>query len=126
MPSARANKEENQKSDINDSKVEPAERVLNRTEIAELAQTMMPKALKKIETLLHNSGSDLAALQAFRALKDAAYGKDPQVINAPMDFESLTDDELKSAIAAELGPDFTAGGADVEDAEKTPPAGEPD
>lgn len=88
--------------------------VPGRVEIAELAQAMMPEALKRLSAILHTSGSDLASLQAFRALKDAAYGKDPLNINGSTDFESLTTDELKAAIEAELGADFAPGGFDAD------------
>lgn len=101
-------------------------RILNRTEIAEMAQAMMPAALKKLETVLHKSGSDLAVLQAFRALKDAAYGKDPQSVNASIDLESLSEDELKAAIINELGSGFTTGHDDAKTAAKAPVAWKPD
>lgn len=124
MPAKPVKTEGKSDPDTNRSQVLPSTRILNRGEIAEMAQAMMPEALKKIASVLHQTGSDLAALQAFRALKDAAYGKDPLAINTPLDFESLTDDELRAAIAAELGPGFTAGSADVEHTTQTPPVGE--
>lgn len=100
--------------------------VPGRVEVAELAQAMMPEALKRLAVILHTSGSDLASLQAFRALKDTAYGKDPQNISGSTDFESLTTDELKAAIEAELGADVAPGGFDAEGAAQTPSAGQPD
>lgn len=81
----------------------PAGRVLNRLELADLAQAMMPEALRRLQRILNESSSDLAVLQAYRALKDAAYGKDPQEVSVAMEFESLTDEELKAALKAELG-----------------------
>lgn len=81
----------------------PAERVLNRLELADMAQAMMPMALMRLQRILNESSSDLAVLQAYRALKDAAYGKDPQEVSVVMEFENLTDEELKDALKAELG-----------------------
>lgn len=74
----------------------------NRLELAEMARALMPEAMKKLVSILHETGSDLAALQAFRALKDTAYGKEPPEISVAMEFESLTDEELKTAIESEL------------------------
>lgn len=79
-----------------------ATRRLNRDELAERARDMMPKAMEKLERILHETGSDVAALQAFRALKETAYGKDAMDVNLVMEFENLTDDELKAAIKIEL------------------------
>lgn len=118
--------EEKPESDKHDNEGEVAGRILNRAEIAEIAQAMMPAALKKLQTVLHQSGSDLAVLQAFRALKDAAYGKDAQATNISIDLESLSEDELKSAIFAELWPGITPDGDDVERATQTPATGQPD
>lgn len=78
------------------------QRILSRLELAEMARAMMPQAMKKLEKILHETGSDLAALQAFRAIKETAYGKDPPDISPVIEFESLTDDELRAAIKAEL------------------------
>lgn len=83
--------------------ITPMGRTPNRLELADMAQAMMPAALKKLERVLHEANSDLAVLQAYRALKDTAYGKDPQEISVAMEFENLTDDELKAALYAELG-----------------------
>lgn len=76
-----------------------------------MARALMPEAMKKLVSILHETGSDVAALQAFRALKDTAYGKEPPEISVAMEFESLTDEELKAAIEAELRADDTTTGS---------------
>lgn len=60
---------------------------------------MMPEALARLTLILQTSSSDLAVLQAFRAIKETAYGKDLPDPGATMEFESLTDEEL-AVIAA--------------------------
>lgn len=80
----------------------PLEKRLNREELAEQARAMMPQAMEKLECILLKTGSDVAALQAFRAIKETAYGKELLDMNMATEFESLTDDELKAAIKAEL------------------------
>jgi len=88
------------------------ERTPSRVEIAELARAKMPLAVDKLELILHTSRSDMAAVQAFSALKDVAYGKDPQSLSVAMNFESMSEDELRAALLAEIGEtDAESGGA---------------
>lgn len=70
-----------------------------RAEIVELAQALMPEALERLARILQTSTSDLAVLQAFRAIKETAYGKDMSEALMAIDPESLTDEQL-AAIAA--------------------------
>lgn len=79
------------------------EKAPSRVEIAELARGDMHGALERLVLLMHTSRSDMAVVQAFNSLKDLAYGKDPQAIDMTVDFEGMTDAELRVAIAKELG-----------------------
>ena len=79
------------------------ERAPSRVEIAESARGKMHDALEKLEQVIHTSRSDMAVVQAFTALKDLAYGKDPQAIDIKFEFEGMSEAELRDAIAAELG-----------------------
>lgn len=94
-------------------------KMLGRFEIAELAQGMMPEAVKRLGVILQSSSSDLAALQAFRALKETAYGKDMHFTNDATDFEALTNEQLKDAIRAELEAPDAVDGFDAEQMTQT-------
>ena len=59
----------------------------------------MPRALERLEKILQTSTSDLAVLQAFRAIKETAYGKDLSETSAALDLESLTDEQLATIAA---------------------------
>lgn len=108
----RAYSQENPESKV-------TERAPNRLELAEMARSGMPDALKRLELLIHTSRSDVAVVQAFNALKEAAYGKDPQAIDMRVDFENMTDDELRSAIATEIAATDHASGGDAGGASQT-------
>lgn len=84
-----------------DSRV--TERAPSRVEIAELAQRAMPEGVQKLELIIHTSRSDTAAVLAYNALKDTAFGKDPQSISVSMNFEAMSEDELRAEIAREIG-----------------------
>ncbi len=101
------------------------ERAPSRVEIAEIARGDMAAALQRLVLLIHTTRSDMAAVQAFVALKDIAYGRDPQTIDMHLDYEGMTEDELRAAIAAELaaGPTDPTGGGNDGGASPPPLAG---
>lgn len=78
------------------------ERTPTRVEIAKLAQRGMPEAIQALELIIHKSRSDMARVQAFLAFKQAAFGNDKQMVSVSVDFENMTAEELRSAIAVEL------------------------
>lgn len=100
------------------------ERAPNRLEIAELAQRAMPEAVARLEIIAHTSRSDMAAVQAIGALKDFAFGKDPQSISVSMNFEAMSDDELRAEIAREIGAADPKGDGGAGGIAETPPAGQ--
>ena len=87
-----------------------AEQAPSRTEIAELARAKMPLAVDRLELILHTSRSDMAAVQAYNALRETAYGKDAVSLNVAMRFEEMTDAELRAALARELAATNATGG----------------
>lgn len=103
-----------------------AERAPSRVEIAELAQRAMPEAVQKLELIMHTSRSDTAAVLAYNALKDTAFGKDPQSISVSMNFEAMSDDELRAEIAREIGAVDPQSGSSAGGIAEAPTAGESD
>lgn len=61
------------------------ERAPSRVEIAELARGDMIAALQRLVLLIHTARSDTAAVQAFQALKDIAYGRDQPTLDETPD-----------------------------------------
>ena len=88
---------------VAENRAEYLEPTPSRAEIADLAKTALPAALERLETLIHESRSDMAVVQAFNALKETAFGKDTQPIEIKFEFEGMTEAELREAIMAELG-----------------------
>lgn len=98
----------------------------SRQEIAALGRRGMADALVRIERLIHESRSDMAVVTAFNALKETAYGKDPQSIDLAVEFENMSDEELRAAIATELGATIAASSSDAGNAAPQETAGKPD
>ncbi|HQT89134.1 MAG TPA: hypothetical protein PK677_11355 [Acidiphilium sp.] len=117
---------ENRRRAVEEARAEFHEPEPSRQEIAALARRGMADAVVRIERLIHESRSDMAVVTAFNAFKETAYGKDPQAIDLAVEFENMTDDELRAAIATELGAAIAASGGNAGDAEAPQAAGEPD
>lgn len=70
------------------------ERAPSRVEIAEIARGDMIAGRERLVLLLHTARSETAAVQAWRELKELAYGRDPQLIaidDSPEDARGFID-----------------------------------
>jgi len=121
----RQQRAENRRRAVEEARAEFHEPEPSRQEIAALARRGMADALVRIERLIHESRSDMAVVTAFNAFKETAYGKDPQAIDLAVEFENMSDDELRAALAIELGPAIAASGSDAGDTEAQADAGKP-
>lgn len=88
--------------------IEQEAMVLEAREAAQLARQSMRKAIERVAQILDDeNASDMAAIAAFHALSDRAYGKPTQTnVNANLDMDKktseLTGNELERRIAEAL------------------------